>query len=412
MAKNPNDRFCIVPFIHLSTSPLGLLRPCCFSSQYKIKDRDGADFNFGHDQLSSIWSSESYKKLRADFLANHPPLECQACFEEEQLGKKSKRQKENQAYEHLKEAALQSFQEGNMASMKPRTLDLRLGNLCNLKCLSCNPIFSSPIETEMKKQWPDHYFEKANYENVTYDNQWFESECFNENAEAIVEELEFIYVSGGEPTINPGLTKFLELAIEKKCAHQQELRFNTNLAHYKDEFYEMLPHFKKVDISISLDAIGAELTVIRYPLSFEKIQLHFDKLLQIKGPIEITFNCTVSLLNIFSLSAFYQWVDQRSQEAKRYFHVAVDLVHEPSYLSLKYLAPRLKEKAITEVRTILKTVRLKDAARKDLESLIPLLSAQPPEDRVHQEGLRAQFIHTMNRLRSLNIEKLEGMALE
>ncbi len=412
MAKNPNDRFCIVPFIHLSTAPLGSLRPCCFSSQYRITNKEGENFNFGRDSLQEIWTSESYQKLRSDFLAGNPPLECKACFDEEKLGKKSKRQKENAAYAHLQEAALENFKVDAMKTMGPRTLDLRLGNLCNLKCLSCNPIFSSPIEKEMKSQWPDQFFEKAIYKDIDYDNQWFETQSFYQNAEALVDDLEFIYVSGGEPTINPGLAQFLQLSIEKDRARHQELRFNTNLASYSESFYSMLCHFKKVDISISLDAIGNELRLIRYPLNFKTIEEHFEKLLKLEGPIEITFNCTVSLLNIFSLKDFYTWVDKKSQESRRYFHIAVDLVHEPSYLNLKYLSPRLRERALGDISAILESVRLKTGAKKDLESLIPLLKAELPSDSQYQAGLRAQFMHTMNSLRSLEIESLEGMALE
>ena len=410
--KCTNSKFCIVPFIHLSTSPLGSLRPCCFSSQYKVSNEKGQAFNLGRDPLQKIWTSGSYQNIRDQFIKDRPPKECQACFDEEAMGKKSKRLKENEAYKHLKDEVILAHTQDHTKLSGPKTLDLRLGNLCNLKCLSCNPIFSSPIEKEMRTKWPESYFEKESYAHVNYDNTWFESELFQRNIESIIDDLEFIYVSGGEPTINPALIKFMKMAVSRKRSFEQELRFNTNLMSYQEEFYGLLPHFKKVDISISLDAIGEDLHLIRYPLQFDIIKTNIEKLLKIEGQIEITFNCTTSLLNIFSLKDFYLWVKELSTKHKRYFHVAIDLVHEPTYLSLRYLRPDLKKEAIQEIEDIVKEVRLKEAAKNDLLSLIELINRPQANDYIHQLGQRAQFMETMNKMRNLHIEKLKGMSIE
>lgn len=411
MEKKSNDTFCIVPFIHLSTAPLGTLRPCCFSSQYKVSDENNQPFNLGHHKLAQIWESPHYEDLRKEFLSGKAPKACEFCFKEESFGKRSKRQKENDKYSHYIDSVL----ENNKKRLAPKTLDLRLGNLCNLKCLSCNPLFSSPIEAEMKNQWPDHYFEKRDYENITYDNEWFSTKQFKENINLLLEELEFVYVSGGEPTINPSLLHFLKEAVDKRKASKIDLRFNTNLSHYNDEFYQLLPHFKSVDISISLDAIEKDLYLIRYPLQFKKVEENLEKLLLLSGEIEITFNCTTSLLNLFSLKDFYQWVDGKSQQHRRYFHISVDLVHEPTYLNLIYLHPSLRNQARAEIQDILSQVRLKSAAKKDLESLLPLIepseNRELPEDYIHQWGKRAQFMKTMKDLRNIDLEQLEAMKI-
>ncbi len=399
-----DDTFCVVPFVHLSTSPLGTLRPCCFSSQEKIK-KDSSDqlVNLGSETLDEIWNSEHYREIRLKMINGEKLSNCDFCYKEEKLNKRSKRNKENDRYKALKAERMTSAKsnQGKLDS-PPVNLDLRLGNLCNLKCITCNPVFSSQIEQEMNNKWPDNFFLKKEYSTIKIENGWFDSKEFKNNLSTLLPHLEFIYVSGGEPVINKSLIDFLRDSVSLGYSKKQKLRFNTNLMVLNDDFFSLLENFEEVDVSVSLDAIGDDLRVIRYPSSFDKISKNIESMLNLKGNIKLTINCTVSLLNIFSLKDLYLWVSELSLKYKTYIHISVDLVHEPIFISLPYLEKKLKPDALEEIISIEKLQFLKGAALKDLLSLKDIL-AREPEDRVVQQKKLVEYIVILEKSRSIPI---------
>lgn len=398
------DGFCVVPFTHLSTSPQGGLRPCCFSSENIIKDENEVPFNLGENSLSSIWNSKHYNQLRKDFIEGKKPRECSYCFDEESMGKKSKRIKENEKEKDFIEVLVNEFQEnGGRLDSLPKTIDLRLGNLCNLKCLSCNPLFSSGIEKEMKELWPEDFFHKVEYKNLDYNNDWYQSATYRENIDQMIHALTSIYISGGEPIINPAMEEALKLAISKGRAINQCLRFNTNLHSLKPSFYKLLSNFKKVEVSVSLDAIGKELEVIRYPSNFNQIHENLEKLLKTEGNIHIDINCTVSLLNILIIEPLYKYIKDLEKKYNRQIHIGIDLVHAPSYLAVWNLSPSHKDRAREMIGNIKSNFNLTKNEEMELDALKLCLSKKNQEE-AEVERLN-DYIDLLERIRGVNIRE-------
>jgi pyruvate-formate lyase-activating enzyme len=330
---------------------------------------------------------------------------CDFCYREEALSKRSKRNKENDRYKDLieKRSSFAKINQGKLEEL-PINLDLRLGNLCNLKCISCNPVFSSQIEQEMKTKWPESFFLKKEYSNIKIENSWFSSVEFKRNLAELLPHLEFIYVSGGEPVINKSLIDFMRDSVKLGYSKKQKLRFNTNLMIINDDFFSLLENFEEVDVSVSLDAIGEDLKIIRYPSSFEKIAKNIESILMLNGNIKLTINCTVSLLNALSLKDLYHWVADLSGKHKTYIHISVDLVHEPVFLSLPYLDKTLKSKGIAEISDIENIGYLKGAALADLLSLKDNIVLEP-QDRDIQKNKLIEYIKILEKSRSIPIFK-------
>ena len=40
----PHDKFCVLPWISLETSPIGSVRPCCLA-EHELRDNAGDKFN-------------------------------------------------------------------------------------------------------------------------------------------------------------------------------------------------------------------------------------------------------------------------------------------------------------------------------------------------------------------------------
>ena len=113
-----------------------------------ITDENGAPYKIYKNSPDEIWNTEVYKKLRKDLLNGKKPKMCVRCWREEATGIKSAREGFNESYKDHIEEAIASTKEDGSAPVKGVYVDLRLGNLCNLKCRMCGAINSSQIAKE------------------------------------------------------------------------------------------------------------------------------------------------------------------------------------------------------------------------------------------------------------------------
>ena len=77
---------------------------------------------------------------------------CDACFNVEKFGRRSYRMISNESAGSSNTLVLVRFRRRIHESSEgatnhtPLTFDLKLGNVCNLKCTVCKPLYSSQIE--------------------------------------------------------------------------------------------------------------------------------------------------------------------------------------------------------------------------------------------------------------------------
>ena len=130
--------FCILPWMHLATTSTGNLRVCCNSVPGKnlIAKEDGTPYKLNKDSLEEAWNSEVYKTIRKQMLDGERPEMCTRCFREEDAGIHSARQAWNEKWK-------KDIKYTVNAPFSIKYVDLRLGNLCNLKCRMCNPYSSN-----------------------------------------------------------------------------------------------------------------------------------------------------------------------------------------------------------------------------------------------------------------------------
>ena len=172
----------------MEVQPNGTVKPCCM---YKdtLKDPNGQEYLIQKNTMEEITESDELKEIKQRFLSGTQPRGCHRCWMEELSGKPSKRVRDNQKYQHhIKEEVI-------FGDVKPRYLDLKLGNICNLKCRICGPQYSSRWISEKKK------YDKIdgtiqNYERLDWPEK---SEAFWDTVEHLIPELEHLDFTGGEP---------------------------------------------------------------------------------------------------------------------------------------------------------------------------------------------------------------------
>jgi sulfatase maturation enzyme AslB (radical SAM superfamily) len=263
-----NKSFCILPFIHLHVNEGDDIKPCCFGNNVK---KFTPEFNFATDP--------DFTKIRNDMLASVPVDQCQNCYKIEELGGKSFRQRDtNEWFDKL---GITSPQEAQVDLIY---YDIRNDNTCNLSCRICHPGASSQLEKEYKSLgWP-----------ITAAGRVTElSKIVNYNT------IQRLYVAGGEPTIMPEFTLFLEQAI----VHNRtdcELRIITNGTNINKNITELLTQFKNIEFTVSIDGVDQVNRYIRWPSNWVSLVKNIHRLYELTD--QISFNVTVSIWNMHRLS--------------------------------------------------------------------------------------------------------------
>jgi hypothetical protein len=149
---NPPETMCMYPWNQFEFKPNGTVRPCCLYSS-PINNADGQEFNMNNQTeftVDDIYFSPSMVTLRQDFRDGKQPVGCGKCWREESLGKRSDRQLYNWVLrDKLFDIDYEAESTENITS-----LDLKLGNLCNLSCRICNPTLSSTWAVETLNNLP------------------------------------------------------------------------------------------------------------------------------------------------------------------------------------------------------------------------------------------------------------------
>jgi MoaA/NifB/PqqE/SkfB family radical SAM enzyme len=352
----PHKNFCVLPFIHLATTTEGTCRLCCKVSRFDtINKPDGTPYNVNVDSIDEIWNSAHYNKIRDKMLADEQLPECATCWREEEIFRSdwskyrkdelpSKRRIENQKWLHREKTRLTDDWTTVVDEPEIRYFDVRLSNLCNLKCRMCWPHFSSQIVKEQKQfaaaGLPTHYKE--------YDLPDWDDTLLWEGIENNLVKLEEITFVGGEPTLHEGIDHLLDRLVSSGQSKTIRLKFTTNLTNIQPKTLEYMRHFKSTIINGSIDGVGATNDYIRYPSDWKTIEKNIFKLLtrrrinyEERSGYSLTLTPVIQIYNVFNIHDLVKWyvtnwldIDHMS---KKYFILNLDLLYDPSHLSVKRL---------------------------------------------------------------------------
>jgi len=319
--------FCVLPWIHLATSASGMLRVCCNSTpgqNFIMKDETSA-YRINNDNIEEAWNSPTYKEIRTQMLNDERPKMCKRCFREEDAGIKSTRQNWNDKWAEDREYPVN-------APFEIRYVDIRLGNLCNLKCRMCNPYASN----QWVKEWHlvEDALEESEYKRLK-NMDWPEDETVWDNLFDIADTVEEIYLTGGEPTIIKEQHRLLDYYIDSGKAKKIKLKYNTNLTNVPKELMDKWSHFKRVQLNCSIDATGELDRYIRYPSNWSKIVENFKNITKLENAF-VEIHCTVQMYNILHMEKFIEW-------AKPYgYKIYFNILNHPEELNIRVLPHNLK----------------------------------------------------------------------
>lgn len=362
--------FCVLPWIHMSTRPNGQLRLCCNSNasstskddnEYAgdpaigaIRDPSGEPANLNSTDLLEAWNSDFMKSTRLTMLNGEIPSSCTKCFVEEKNKIISKRLWETFYWQSKidYDDLISNTREDGSVPEKIYYLDIRLGNLCNLKCAMCSPHDSSSWSTNWKKikiysksKFVDSYIDSWNRDEGVdsrgvYD--WYENPKFIERFFEQLPNVRQLYFAGGEPFLIKEHYRILERCVSLGLSQKIELRYNTNLTHLPEKLFGLWKDFESVKVTCSIDGVDQVNHYIRYPTEWDTIVKHLRILDETDSNITVTMACCISSLNVFNFDDFVKWKFQQNFKKINIWPDAAGvinwhLVYLPSFLNIRTL---------------------------------------------------------------------------
>lgn len=360
---NNRSSFCVLPWIHLATRPNGDVRVCCTANASGAGVEDVKDaglvkendqiLNLKNNSIDEVWNSTQMRKTRLQMLNGEIPNSCTKCFEEESKGIVSKRQWENIVWKEridIGSVVATTGADGSLPVNIPY-FDLRLGNMCQLKCVMCSPHDSSAWIKEWKLQYPKYktieLINDQNWDN-SFDYTWYQKGSFLDTMKTQSKNIKELYFAGGEPLLIPEHYKILEFMVETGSAKNCVLRYNSNGLELPNELFELWKHFKEVKFNFSLDAVGEKNEYIRYPSKWNDVVRNLHILDNTPNNIIINIACAVQLLNVLYIPELVKW--KQSQNFKKINLppygaglIGTHIVYLPSYLNVRVLPDDIKQ---------------------------------------------------------------------
>ena len=338
----PHDKFCVLPWVSIEASPIGTVRPCCLADD-EILDNNGNKFELSTADFADIQNSDHMRGLREQFLAGQKPQTCRKCWNEERGGRTSKRM-------HTLDRLKHSIADTEWtADAKPLMfLDLKLGNICNLKCRICGSWSSSQFATEEINQLPREQQKSSHAYQMLRAGAWpRENSQFWQQIDSVLTDIRYIEFTGGEPFMIDEHFDMLQGIVDRGIAHQVEIHYNTNGTQWPERGEAIWRHFKTVEIAFSIDDIGERFEYQRSNANWQEVCANLDRFRDLKEchkNIVLQVCTTVNVFNVRYLDQVAQWIDKNKES---FNFVYWNMMHDAWYFSIATL-PDTAKAAITK----------------------------------------------------------------
>ena len=316
-----NTTFCMAPFSHTYLSPQSERRLCCASrekaswaTQYIDSEKSNDNSDYNPTALADHWNSPYMMDIRKRLMAGEEISQCQVCNDKILNINTYRGYFNNRLFGHKIDEAFEKTNDEGYTEMKPVSFDYRISNLCNFKCRMCGDQLSSQWEAENRMM--GHYdnghdaWATKKYKPLieNFQKEVAEKELWDAVYDKSIEE---IYWVGGEPLMWDIHWDIMKYLVDTGQSKDVIVRYNTNLSRtsYKGiNLYDLLPHFKYVNISASIDGVGENVEYVRHGLHWNKWLQNFKDglfLNKIYGDESIVLDVTITSVGLLCMKELF-----------------------------------------------------------------------------------------------------------
>jgi len=274
--------YCPLPFKHVFVERKGI-KPCCSYT------------NVFPGSIQDWLTSNELKQLQDDVLNNRYNDGCIACLHGDAVDKISTRQ-----------TAFKDYGDTAYSKTEIEFIDVRSSNICNFKCRSCEPSYSSRIQAEVRRNPSLEKFYTSNNKLPQEDNfNWVLNN---------LSQIKRLMFTGGEPTQIPEVKEILSEVQRQKLDINIQIISN---ASFTDEFWiDITNSMPNINWALSIDACGTEAEIIRDGTDWNLVANNVERLFSVANSINI--GTVITNLNILHLKELFIFTNHmRKYHAKK-----------------------------------------------------------------------------------------------
>jgi len=385
-----NNAFCVLPFRHMQIRNSGIVGLCCQS--HPLTDESGKTFSVYEHSVDEIWNSESMRQIRQDMVEGRRFDGCERCWQREDQGGISSRMKQNTEWRggslwnrvwikvlkylgrtpntnylekimttYLEKIMTTAVKNDFIVKNDPVDLEIEVGNLCNLKCRMCSPIYSSKIESDLvHSKWHDQVSlaglqgsrqmkaDNALESRLPEKKHWFKERSFVygellRNPKSI----QHISFKGGEPMISKEALGVIEYLNNKGAGKKLSYSITTNATVSNLEIFKAFSK-SRVYFAISIDGTDKLFEYIRYPAKWLLVKDNLQRYSKHRN-IWLLTSITFQIYNALQIVELFRFCDQFD------YRINFSTLHYPSYLAASVMPPEARRVAAKRIRDYVET---------------------------------------------------------
>ena len=332
--------FCFNPWTTIEISSTGEFRPCCVYKGLATKE-DGSLYNINNDSIDDVYHSKYMNDLREQFRKAEYPEGCSVCWNVEQY------QLESQRYWAQSKLGMNrhflNLEKNDITNLL--SLDLKLGNTCNLRCRICDYKASSRIATETINELKASNMDFEYILTTIKQGLWGHNLAIWDNIKEYSSKILNLDFYGGEPFLIDRQEYLIDFLIETGASKNIKLHYNTNGSVWPHNLITRWEHFKLVEIAFSIDNIQDRFELERDGALWETVEYNINKFIENKSAnMSLAMFPTFNIQNIYYLPELLEWYETKSFDS-----IHFNVVTTPAYMNIQYMGEELSNKVISKL---------------------------------------------------------------
>ena len=361
--------------------------------------------NLKNHTLAELWQSPQAKSLRQSMVQGDIPPACSQCSLKEASVGHSRRF----FFRDVVEKWIDDLPSNSNDEPDIRYLEINTSNLCNLKCVMCSGAVSTAwIKDERALAEKGVLYSRPEPSRTVWrewDPVWMKN-LFAEPRH--FQNLRRLSLKGGEPFLDPRNCEILQFFIDQNIASKISLELTTNGTIVDKKMIDLISHFEKVMLYISVEATGDLYRWIRGGdnFSFSDLEKNFIEFRKISNA-EIHITTLAMAPNLWNLGELRDWIISLPGISATTFR---NVVVNPRYLD-PHIIPRdmrisaLESYGYSEELKVFEDRRCFDTG---FERMIQSLSEETldEEESKTQRSHFRSFVNDIDQIRGTDLSKL------
>jgi len=367
ITKENAHSWCVNAEHGMSANNTGTTKMCCMiKDAYNDLDPDVEPiYIIGESKIQQNFNNPIAQRIRENLKNGVRDDACSLCWQEEDGGRKSKRQRDNERYLHeLTYKQIEEYQ--GLAKF-----ELNLGNTCNISCRTCHATISSGW---MREEYDLNHSANKTYKEYAetmkrYHKTYDEDSAFWPDLLDNLKTIRQFDFYGGEPFLSKKMWEVLQICIDRGYAKDIELHYNTNGTSWPKEI-ELWKQFKQINLSFSIDGISDTFEYMRHPAEWETVKQNMQRAKQLateNGNMSLSWCVTLSSLNIYDLPDIVAEYEQNFNE----FGIYLNLVHNPNHFNISTMPDTVKKQTAEHLNSRLSNI---DSVKYQLPGILGFMN--------------------------------------